>query len=225
MKYILFAAVLVFTGLAGAGGSRVGNGGHGVVCKDSAGRLTTLPELLDLYEASHLYGRIPQWIFVSSIEEAIESYREQIQFALPPDHPFLSLFDQIPLLKSSLSLSDEPLVPTDDIDLEHHLTLGTDCRIEQIAVRSAPPFEGHLEVSREFWMGSSYQVQALLLMHEAFHSWFWHPDEKISEAKALRQLIGVLYTSSLFSKRDQELVRALIETRQPLPEKDLSIVR
>lgn len=225
MKFVLFTVVLIFTALAGASGSRVGNGGHGVICKDSAGRQLP-PELLDLYEASSFYGRVPQMILVSSLDEAIQLYRQQLQFALPSDHPLFRLFDHVEHLRASLVLRDQPLNPTDDLDLENFIDVGRNCHIVQIAVRSEPPFEGNLEVSREFWAGSTYQVQALFLLHEAFHSWFWSPAEKVETAKALRQLIGLLYTSSMIAdKRDQALARSLINTKRPLPPEELRPVR
>lgn len=220
MKFVLFTVVLIFTALAGASGVRVGNGGHGVICKDSAGR--PMPtELLDLYEAVHVYGRAPQMIFVSSLDEAIQFYREQLQFVLPSDHPFFRRFDQVALLTFHVVLSDEELPPTDDLGLGDRLVPGKSCRVEQIAILEESPFDGRLKVSREFWTGSSYQDQALLILHEAFHGWFWYPGERIETAKALRQLIGLLYTSSLFEERDQALVRSLIGTKRPLSSADL----
>lgn len=208
---ILTILILAFANVAGASGSRVGNGGHGVVCTDSSGQVSD-PELLDLYEAVHTYGRLPDMIFVNSLDEAIHAYEQKIAMALPAGHPFLNVFDQVALLKSDIELHDGELPSTDDLGLSAFI--GPNCRIVQLAIRGVFPLDGMLEVRRDFWTHSFIDVQALFLLHEAFHSWFT-PGE-VTGDEALRQLVGFIYTSSLISPEDQAVVRKLIETREPL---------
>jgi len=213
VKVLSILAILLLGLTAGASGSRVGNGGHGVVCKDSSGH-EYLPELLDLYEAVHAYGRVAQWIGANSLDEALEVYKRKIALALPENHPFLRVLDQIDNLKLDFELVDNLRIQTDDLGL--FAKIDPNCRVVQLAIRGEDILNCRLQISKEFWNGTGYDTQALLLIHEAFHSWFDSSSSVASGTLAIRQAVGLLYTSAMVDSSDRQLFRSLVENRAPV---------
>ena len=204
---------------AQASGSRVGSGGQGVVCAQGAS-----PKLLDLYEAIEFYGReVFSDLFDTKTEfEHVTDFTLRLRDILGKQHPFLSVLQETILLRSSMALSDGPLRVTTDGGFV--LGLKNGCQVVQVAARGEGLLNGKLEVLRSYWEGASEKEKALLLIHEALHSWFDRevPEGDFSDTLAIRQLVGLLYTDSFQYPMTYLKIRELVATRQALADAELT---
>lgn len=216
----LLSAVCVVTLIlprsAAASGSKAGNGGHGVVC---SGYLNA--ELLDLYEAREVYGIIPTYVPWATVESELSRLNFELSLVLGSDHAFLQRFREAAALQESIVLHDGPLGYTQDAGFLA-APLSSDCTLVQIAHRTS--FAGvlsNITVQSSVWNSMSATQQALLLLHEASHSWFniaQNPAQDIADLPstlAARQIIGILTADNDYRHRKANVIRQIIDLRQP----------
>lgn len=209
MRQLIAISIFVFALTAQASGTRVGDGGHGVICGGG------WPVLLDLYEAVHHYERpLPLDFDQREVSDFIMEARQRVSWIMGPEHPSLSIFDGASALMVLMEVVDGPLVET--LDMGAIRKLGPGCKISQIAVRGIDYMDSTLEVERTFWTMASNRDRAMFLIHEAGHNWFPYDGSLImADSSALRQFVGLLYNTS-FSPGSDELIRRLLTTSEPV---------
>lgn len=216
MKTFIAIASLTLSVLsAHASGTRVGDGGHGVVCPHHFA-----PVFLDFYEATDVHGRIAPMEFEQiSREFVLIQLRSRVARIMGERHPSLGVFDQAMMLNSLVLLVDGPIAILDDVGA---VRVKQECRIEAVAVRGEDYLDGYLQVRRDFWRALSERQRALVLVHEGAHSWFGEPTSIFDGTLALRQFVGLLYTDNFVQTKTDEKLRKLLETRRPLPDTELT---
>lgn len=210
----IFASLITMATIsAGASGSRVGSGGVGILCSRSPSL-----ELLDLHEATQLYGRT---IYINpfdrrNLQEWVTAYGSRLEEILGAKHPFvISLGDTAHLLATG-AIFEDVLPMTQDLGWGAEISEG--CALKQIAIRGQDHLSGRLLISREYWDAALPKEQALLIIHEAAHSWFSQSaDSSVNGTLAIRQFVGLLYTDSSDYPGISGCVRELVKTREPLP--------
>ena len=195
-----------------ASGSRVGNGGAGVKC---TGQATVL---LDLYEATTAVGQPApmDWSApTASVQDYLDQYISEISAALPAGHPFVTMItDQTRFLATAYVLKPSPILTTDDVGF---VALPADCNLQQVALRGDGMMSPMLTIDKEFWAASSNRERALLIVHEAAHTWFPASDDSFVGTLAIRQLVGLLYTSSSFTPGFADKIASLVDTSASVP--------
>jgi len=207
----VISLLIAIVGLpAFASGSKVGNGGSGVSCPGHH------VELLDLYEIRENDGFLPMWTIGSmTIEEEIARYREQLEFILPKNHPFImNMNANLDLLLATMEVVDSPLPKTLDEGFTH---VRPECSLVQIALRGDGIFLGRLQITNEFWNSATLQERTLLLIHEAAHDWFTEMvPTPADDTKAIRQFVGLLSEGAAYSPKMTAVLRTIVETSLPV---------
>lgn len=166
MKLSIFVLGLFFA-FQGFGGDDAGNGGHGVVCRDGAGNITSI-ELLDFYEARVLmHGLTPDLGNSSlSVDQKIDHALERIS-KLDPYRAFVWRLRAHDFLKYTLMVKEKlPLV--NDFG---KLTLPPECSVEQIALQKKAEFPESkvFKVNARLWSLLDRDEQAGLILHEVIY--------------------------------------------------------
>lgn len=163
MKHLLLSLMLTsISGLTFAAGGVVGNGGDVVYCPGKA------PELLDIYEAGHLYQMNLQPTSGSTPEE-------MAKFALKR----MEKLD--PLRMTSLSqrvdrfMKDANIIPNVslfEIPDVYPIAIPKDCKIKQIAIQKARvlPQDPLYLIDQELWNSIDTYNKAALILHEVIYT-------------------------------------------------------
>jgi len=209
--FFSFICPLLFSMIALArGGTTAGDGGHGVICEAQA-------QLLDLFEARHLYGSQPELGNIYQNEElyffsAVQTAELRMVAVLGKDHPFLKVFDRARALlhdERAILLTDHPSLTTDQGEALVALPKG--CQAVQLATRKSWGDNWfHFEVNKDTWKRLARIDRAALVLHEAFHEGFSHPQSTL----ALRQVILFLTASPQFRSCHAETLRQIVESGQ-----------
>ena len=208
---VLLLGLTVGANYAEASGSKAGNGGHGVLCKSFV-----QSELLDLYEAREVYGIVADYVPFATVESELSRLQFELSLILPKDHPFLGLFNEALKLNETFELTEAGLGFTQDAGFLAG-ALSADCELTQIARRVSVGGElSYIIVQKKDWDWMLSTQQALLLFHEAAHSWFEYnrtPGE-LPSTLAARQIVGALSGSRDYRLRKAAVLRSIIATRQ-----------
>ena len=223
MRSILFASLLAFTAtvFAADGGSKAGDGGHGLLCNSKSQSLTIY--LLDLFEARFLYrnfdntkwANTDSWITWPNWETQLYFKKTRVlrkaREVLGENHKFLS---RIQMLTKLDTYSDDLLsvTPTKDYGIVL-ATVPSHCSLVQLGRRVLTATGEKLELNFWYWSLMPPQDRFALLLHESLHGWFSGFD---SSTMAVRQAVMYLMASDDFRERNAELFRQVVETRLPV---------
>jgi len=197
-----------------AGATTAGDGGHAVLCSHG-------PEtLLDLYEATEIYGRQPPLLTEErDVESYIRESRDRVSNIMGANHPSLVIFDQADYLRIEMELIEGPIEPTGDVGI--FAPIPRDCAITQIAKRWTGILDSFLVVDKHYWIGASSKERAMFLIHEGAHSWFDSHSNMSLNGSSLRQFTGLLFTAEITASANAA-IKSLLENGQPLLESQLS---
>jgi hypothetical protein len=177
----LITMAMIFTSLAFAG-SEGGNGGGGIVCRDSSGQVTSV-EILDFYEARTLRGlNIDLGSEGLGVEEKIRLALSRLAFvspiraqryslealALASDAKLASGGASNDQLKLSVFLSGVDLTFTEDTA---HIAVPSGCKVEQIINQRDQEFpeDRRFTFNRDIWEKMDSLNQAGLILHEVIY--------------------------------------------------------
>ncbi len=210
----LAAAFLMSTkAFAGVGSS---GGGKGVVCRDIVGAIQSV-ELLDLWEAKHIYGRSvsesPESLDVQSeraakalmnsisigrscigstcVSEADTLYNELVE----TQKIFTSLNEDVKFLK------EVTLALTDDSNEIATPNLGN-CAIEQIVRYEDTPIRPTIFVNDDIYTAMSPTQKAALLSHEALYKVARNFFGEKTSIRVRRAIGGIFSNLKFVSRRD-----------------------
>lgn len=208
MKQLILLALLSIGSVAqAAGGTEVGGGGKGVVCRNSDGTVRSV-ELLDLWEARTLYGRQIQ-ISDAPVAEQVSAVIKNMSRVHVPS------FDSIPYneLQSEVTtalieqaanvflgkpapyisvkwLRGTTLTQTDD---SFEDARPTDCAVEQIATYKNAVMNSTFLVNHDLFDKMDKTNQAALIIHEAFYSAYRSPNMVTKSSVRARRAVGYLF--------------------------------
>lgn len=162
----LFSETVSF-GFSEQGGHSVGNGGKGVICRDSEGRILSI-ELLDFYEARVVRGiqrdlGAPSLSVSEKIRVALERLaRLSPQRAREYQAQADRFFDEV------LFLRGQTLIGTDDSD---HISFPSGCAVEQMATQNEPrlPEDKRYTINQDLWERLDSDNQTGLILHEIIY--------------------------------------------------------
>lgn len=183
---VLFATSTFPTQYAEASGSRVGNGGVGVVCKTSPNSIV----LLDLVEAKQRGVAVVLDSNAEFLWSALDEIETSVASAGIENRSLRDAFFIARELTYNMRLVETLFT---SYDAGFHL-LPDGCVIQQIAYTY--PVAGDiwlLDVQKNYWMQSSLREKALLLLHESLHRFV--QAEHVEFTDQLRKLVGLLSQS------------------------------
>ena len=166
ISIILVGAFLIT--LSAQAGTATGNGGHAVVCRNSAYQITRV-ELLDFYEARLLRG----------INHNLDSIHGnwltkgqavlKVLAAIEPDRGALYQNQLATFENDTVFMTDADLPPVPDSN--HTVGIPRDCRLEQIAVQRAPNFpeDKRFTVNKDLWDVMDDNQKCGLALHEIIY--------------------------------------------------------
>jgi hypothetical protein len=177
LKALSFFALPFFVALAHADGERGGNGGNAVVCRDSLGHIKSA-RLLDLYEGEKMLDA--KFIKTSAHQETLLNILEQTKkyqkdFGALLSSEALKILESIEKPKSEsapfVKMTDDPLSGVTD---SFHLTLPSDCKIEQAAIRLSDEQSLALKgikyaFQEQIWKALDEESKVGLVLHEAIY--------------------------------------------------------
>lgn len=191
LKTMVAAIAFLSASVAFADVRVVGNGGHIVICKDSAGRVRS-SEVLDRYEARHM-GTIDLGTETLSLETKVElglKRIERLDRKLAKDLRARSK----DFFKTATYYSDLALPESHD---EGQVILGDGCGLHQLALQQMSPLPSgkFYIVNERFWKMLSGDDRAILVLHEVLYSYFH--DKGAITSKNARLLNAMLIQNKL----------------------------
>lgn len=155
--------VLVPFSVFAESGDRAGNGGDGIVCRNSQGAIQSV-ELLDFYEARAERGQKIELDPLKSVGELMKDLTKHLAF-----HE-ISLAQEVMknyqlFISESVFLSGVELV---DIPDSNHISVPLGCKVEQIAIQRRPLMLGEkfYKINKDIWDKMDNVNRAGLLLHE-----------------------------------------------------------
>ena len=150
-----------------AGGTEVGNGGHGVVCRDSSGKVLSV-EVLDLYEARILHS----WTL--SLGDPSLSYPDKIKIALSRLQKFSPQRAASDQSELDTFESEARFLPGVNLELlpdAANVAVPAGCNLEQIVNQRAPlvPGDPRYVINGDLWNAMSSDQKAALVLHEIIY--------------------------------------------------------
>lgn len=169
----------------------VGNGGHVVICKDSAGRMQSI-DVLDSYEARHM-GVIDLGSSQLSLEAKVEFALARFEKLNKPFANELRARAK-EFFKTATYYSDLELPESND---EGQVILGNGCALHQIALQQLSPLPGgkFYIINDRFWKMLPADDKATLVLHEVVYSYFH--DKGATNSKNARLLNAMLIQNKL----------------------------
>jgi hypothetical protein len=175
---LMFFSLTVFAGVGGVDGG----GGKSIVCRDSAGQITSA-EVLDLYEARMMFGR--------TLRTPVGTMQGQLQDALkvipePNRHMIETLISSVQSKMKMVPVGTK-LNLIDDA-MEVMLPVGN-CSAEQAANYFN---ENLIMVSEDIWNHLDEMNRAALLMHEALYR--YNRFDGASDSRRTRYAVGAIFS-------------------------------
>jgi len=216
MKIIFSLFILLFPLVVSA--NRGGNGGGGWVCRENNNNIRWV-EILDLYEAQHLFG-----LTLRTFKAPIRDILEQMMDRLPPvmaPAMYARSIDELNLLKENppkISYTDSPIPVSEDAFYftmpKKETCLGGTIAYEQIvnyrdyrdyrdSLDNPNPFDkrdyGTILVQRQLFNSLSETAKAALIFHEGVYATSRIFDQNIDSFEA-RRIVGLVFSSLSYEK-------------------------
>lgn len=165
MKIIL-VILLMWTFISNAGPKVIGNGGDGVVCRDSSGKITSV-EILDYFEGRNLYQYTPVFNKSLSVENIVFQILQRLK---ERDLKFYELLiDGLKDFNSEARfLSNIRLEDTND---SKHLFSQKGCKVEQLAIQYEPQLQEKPQflIDKDLWDIMPALSKVGLILHEILY--------------------------------------------------------
>lgn len=171
----------------------VGNGGDVVVCKDSAGKVTSV-ELFDFYEARVTNGRLPIPPNVTDPHAIVLTALKELEKINPSRaHRYQKWAEAFK--NEAVFVPDAKLTNIDDTN---HIVLPAKCDIAQIAVQRSIDDEiqtNRYVVDKKLWDALDPLNQAGLILHEVIYR--EAIEGEINESRAVRLLNSLIFAGDI----------------------------
>ncbi len=169
MKQVLIILVGILLVIFSAqAGTATGNGGHAVVCRNAANKITRV-ELLDFYEARILRGINHNLDSISGNWLIKGQAVLQRLETTDPDRAALYQNQLTTFENDTVFMTDADLPPVSDSN--HTVGIPRDCKLEQIAVQRAPHFpeDKRFTVNKDLWDVMDDNQKCGLALHEVIY--------------------------------------------------------
>jgi len=203
MKLIFILGILLFPLLVSA--NRGGNGGGGWVCRDNDKKIRWV-EILDLYEAQHLFG-LKLRTFKVPAKDIVEQMKRRITAAIAGAQ-YIGSIDSLNLLKENppkILYTNSPIPVVEDalylVMPKEETCLSGTMTYEQIVNYHD---NGTILVQRQLYNSLSEVSKAALIFHEGFYAsshlprWPW---QEVSSFEARRK-VGLIFSDLSDRKLD-----------------------
>lgn len=211
---LALAATLATPVLQAEAGEKTGNGGVGVVCRNTRGQITKAT-LLDIFEGENLYG---QTYADNGLD--LETRLEVIETRMIRNVPFLEDFkNQVSQVKSILVFlpSGIGLEPTNDA---FPIINQRGCRFEQVA--NYDDAENRLYIDQEIFNALDSVNRAALYVHEAVYA-MARKNVGDSSSVRSRKLTAYLVARTQFGDVIETLMAQVAKRQDPPPPPPLPV--
>jgi len=219
---------LLYSGMANAGGVD-GGGGKVVVCRDSGGSIISA-ELLDLWEANHLFqyviveSTLPVKAQVQAAFDRIKNYNDEFsadsmdQMLNNRAAPFLGQATKAQIER----LHGIKLTPTDD---SYEIAFPSNCPVENVVRWGLGPSGTMITVNEDIFEALSPTAQAALIVHEAFYA-LSRDSYYATDSRQTRRVVGYIFAgNSLISDLSQMPVSLIKCENKDINARRRSVVR
>lgn len=190
------------------GGSNVGNGGSGIVCR--TGNAITRIELFDFYEAKILRGWEPSLAYTPDasktiFEQALDTAQFMVDTRWKSTDPVMATYltERLKSLPSEVIFVDQPMPLQDDVAAV--INAPTGCRREQIAIASEPYLaQRRYTVRKNYFEHPNFSNldRAGLILHELLY--------RLTSSNGAKTSRGVRYINAvLFADQQSETLAPL----------------
>jgi hypothetical protein len=202
---------------------RVGNGGDGVVCRDSDKVIRSI-ELLDFYEARVLRSAVIDLGAAPTLEARMQVALQRLERVSPRRaQSYLLTMNQF--FENAQFLKDTELV---DVEDSLHLILPKGCKIEQLVIQRPKVLPGEMmySVNQDLWDHLDLTQRAGLILHEVVYR--EAIESAHSDSRAARYLTALI-ASPKFETISQiefvELLKMLKFTKAELQGAEIQLFR
>ncbi|RYZ76286.1 MAG: hypothetical protein EOP05_05465 [Proteobacteria bacterium] len=199
--------ILTSTNVFAKGGSTVGDGGEAVVC--TSGEFKTA-RLFDIYEAQFLYPRhVWSDSYLLSTNEELSVLAEVTRNAISSN----ALDEVFRIAQTALTNFKMASLPQVTDSGSVGVPLQDGCSVKTLALSGVWGHSLAVTVEQNLWHLMSPRDQALLMIHEALHSYF--PTEP--NTIAVRQVVQYIAASPIFQIDNVSVIKTVLRTRTAAP--------
>jgi hypothetical protein len=209
----LYSAIAYAGGLKEANGAISGGGGKSVVCRDSAGAITSV-ELLDIWEAKTLYENLPVTVsgdLSHDVDLALTRLKNTYRFdgtgSLGDDKQYVGQDFVLALLRQKAS---NFLTPKDNVlrlrgvslsltDDSYELARPSGCEIQQVVNYQ---MSGRILINQDLYDHLDAINKAALIAHEAMYATLRNFADESNSIRT-RRAIGFVFAGNEFSSEEQ----------------------